>query len=37
LAMLAKPADKVVEAPNMLLMTESVWARLWLLAELWFQ
>jgi hypothetical protein len=35
--MLAKPADKVVEAPNILLITESVWATLWLFAALWFQ
>jgi hypothetical protein len=35
--MLAKPADKVVEAPNILLITEAVWARLWVFAELWLQ
>jgi hypothetical protein len=37
LAMLARPADKVVEAPNIVLMTESVWATLALFAALWFQ
>jgi hypothetical protein len=37
LAMLARPADKVVEAPNMLLMIESVWATLALFDALWLQ
>jgi hypothetical protein len=35
--MLARPADKVVEAPNILLITESVWATLALFDALWFQ
>jgi hypothetical protein len=37
LAMLARPADKVVEAPNIVLITESVWATLALFDALWFQ